>query len=369
MGDKINVLLDDLLALLTRLLNMPLWFQLSVYSLLSAVIWVFIFFALRLLKKPLEQNSKRWIFVSTTLFMLIISAAGILDYKNHLLEISRTTSQVGFIPIQKDTAVAQSPLTFINHIDTVKHNNITPNETTGYVYHTDGIEIIQYKVSSPIATAYIAAVDLTKYQVVLDTAISVKELTSTFSKRFNADIAVNGEAGTTPGKTAPLGQWIGNYIVNGKVILNKDSKNRPMVYFDKDMTAYYSAEREVITSFNDKMYNAIWGRYDLLINGKLAISPHDGTKNNPYPRTIIGMDKAGKKIFLMVVDGRKPTHSMGMTMKQCGDYLLKVGCYNAMACDQGGSSVMYAKSLGIISKPADGGERVTYTHIGFRRNK
>jgi|LauGreDrversion4_2_1035121.scaffolds.fasta_scaffold331554_2 exopolysaccharide biosynthesis protein len=366
MGDKINVLLDDLFALLTRLLNMPLWFQLLIYTLLSGIIWISIFLMLRLIKKPLDINSKRWIFVSTTFFMLLIAAAGILDYKNHLIEISAHTNNNKIIPIKIDSTTSTTSLTFIDHIDTSQNKTIQ-NQETGYLYNNDGIEIIQYKLKEPISTAYVASIDLTKYEVVLDTAIAVKELTSKFSKRFDLDIAVNGEAGTTPGKTAPLGQWIGNYVVNGKVILNKDSKNRPFVSFDKDMHAYYSPEREVITSYSDNMYNTIWGRFDLIVNGQLAISSRDGTKNNPYPRTIIGMDKAGKKIYLMVVDGRKPTHSLGMTMKQCGEYLLKVGCYHAMACDQGGSSVMYSKALGIFTKPADGGERVTYTHIGFRR--
>ncbi|MFN5909742.1 MAG: phosphodiester glycosidase family protein [Bacteroidota bacterium] len=369
MGDSINVLLDDLLALLTRFLNMPIWFQLLLYIAFTIGLWLFAFWILRLMKRPLDIQTKRWLFVSTSVIVVLITGAAVIDYKNHLIEIEKQLDQPKFIDVMADSAGEQNVLTFASLLDSTKSEGTGADETTAYLYNSDGIEIVQYKMKDPIITAYIAAIDLTKYEVVLDTAISVKELTSTFSKRFDADIAVNGEAGTTPGKTAPLGQWIGSYVVNGKVILNEDSKNRPFVYFDKEMNAYYSPENDVVKSFTDKMYNAIWGRFDLIMDGKLAISPRDATQKNPYPRTIVGMDKAGKKMYLMVVDGRKPTHSLGMTMKQCGEYLLKVGCYHAMACDQGGSSVMYSRTLGVFTRPADGAERVTYSHLGFRRKK
>jgi exopolysaccharide biosynthesis protein len=116
------------------------------------------------------------------------------------------------------------------------------------------------------------------------------------------------------------------------------------------------------------MYNAIWGRYDLIVNGKEDIDARDGTKDNPYPRTIMGIDESGKKMFLLIADGRKPQHSRGLTMKECASLLLPYGCYQAMSCDQGGSSCMYVEKFGIVNRPGDGGERPVYTHFGLRRN-
>jgi exopolysaccharide biosynthesis protein len=56
-------------------------------------------------------------------------------------------------------------------------------------------------------------------------------------------------------------------------------------------------------------------------------------------------------------------------MKICGEVLLAVDAFDAMACDQGGSSMMYSKINGIINRPADGNERIVYSHLGFRLKK
>ena len=200
------------------------------------------------------------------------------------------------------------------------------------------------------------------------TAVTVKERTSNFAERFGLDIAVNGEAGTTPGLTAPLGQWSGMYVVNGKVIYNEDSKKRPFMFFNREMKCFYSPEAEEIRSINNEMYNVIWGRFDLVRNGKLMVSPSDHTQNTYYPRTAVGIDKSGKKAYLLVADGRDPYYSMGLTMNLCGKVLLNFGCHSAMACDQGGSSNMYSRELGVFTQPGDGIERKVYTHLGFKRN-
>ena len=117
------------------------------------------------------------------------------------------------------------------------------------------------------------------------------------------------------------------------------------------------------------MYNAIWGRWDLIMNGQMAIDPRDNTKNKRYPRTIMAIDRNGMRGFFMVADGRRPGYSLGMTMEQCAQLMLDFGAYNGMACDQGGSSLIYSKKLGIINRPADGAERPVYTHFGFKIKK
>jgi exopolysaccharide biosynthesis protein len=70
----------------------------------------------------------------------------------------------------------------------------------------------------------------------------------------------------------------------------------------------------------------------------------------------------------MVVDGKRPDYSEGLTYFDCASILKWLGAYNAMACDQGGSSCMYIQSMGgIINRPADsdGLERPVYSHFGI----
>jgi hypothetical protein len=367
MGDFINVVLDDLLALLTRFMSFPISFQVLVYCLALILMLFFAFKILGLLKKPVETATRKYLLVTSLGLCINISALVIIDYRQYLREMEFLENTALAINEQEPTIASTSAVEDTSNYLLNDLNLQDTTENLRSLISQQGLNIIEAKQAQAPYVYYLASVDLNQFEVVLDTAIQKKELISQFAKRFGVDIAVNGEAGRTPGIDAPLGQWTGNYIVNGNALMMEDSERRPFVYFDKDMKAYYSHEAETIRQPSANMYNAIWGRFDLIRDGKMAISQHDGTRGNNYPRTIVGMDQSGKKIFLLVADGRKPTHSIGLTMEQCGQILLKVGCYYAMACDQGGSSAMYHKSLGIFTRPADGHERVVYTHLGFRR--
>jgi hypothetical protein len=364
MGDQVNIIFDDIQALLNRIFMLPLAFQITLYIIINLVLWLTSFKILGMIAKPMEKNIKSLIFISSCILSISIGIAAAWDHKNHVQQTNIMQNAL-LKNISNDEIK--------NTNDTIKHLNISASVgslgivKSQEIFNKDGIEIVQLQSEKRKAIAYVACFSLNDYEPVLDTAISVKELISTYAKRFDLDIAVNGEAGTTPGKTAPLGPWTGSYVVNGAVIKNEDTDTRPFVYFDRSGNIYYSPENDIVKTFDDKMFNVIWGRFDLLRDGNLAISPKDGTQRNPYPRTVVGMDSTGKYVYLMVVDGRNPDHSMGMTMEECGKILLEVGCHNAMACDQGGSSAMYLKNYGIITRPADGSERVVYTHLGFKR--
>jgi exopolysaccharide biosynthesis protein len=371
MGDTINVLLDDLLALLTRIFLFPIAFQVLLYLLLLFSFWLFVFKVLGFLKKPISPENKRALIISSTIICINVSALVVMDYRNHLrdLEVLNSSYQsnenLNVADIASGDSLSSNDLK--GFADSLSLNPANPTSKAEVILQDNGLEVFRVRQNNPNAVYYVATIDLHRYQVVLDSVVDQKELTSSFAKRFNVDIAVNGEAGTTPGFTAPLGQWNGVYMVNGKLIYNTDNARRPFIYFNDENQIFYSKEQDVVKTFSSDIKNIIWGRFDLLLNGQLSISKSDVTQSNPYPRTIVGMNQQGDKAYLMVVDGRNPNHSQGLTMEECGKVLLQAGCYHAMACDQGGSSAMYHKKLGIFTRPADGGERVVYTHLGFRK--
>ena len=65
-----------------------------------------------------------------------------------------------------------------------------------------------------------------------------------------------------------------------------------------------------------------------------------------HPRTAIGVDRTGRVIWLVVVDGRQRRFSEGMTVHELGQQMLQLGCWDAMNMDGGGSSVM-----GLVGEP------------------
>jgi hypothetical protein len=97
---------------------------------------------------------------------------------------------------------------------------------------------------------------------------------------------------------------------------------------------------------------AIGGGPRLVSDGKQV----DGWRspNQRHPRTAIGWND--DYIYLMLVDGRQPGVSVGMSFQEMANYFLKIGCTHAMNLDGGGSASMWAFGH-VVSNPSEGQER------------
>lgn len=74
------------------------------------------------------------------------------------------------------------------------------------------------------------------------------------------------------------------------------------------------------------------------------------------PRTAVGQ-RADRKLVMLVVDGRQPGYSAGLTNFELGEAMQQLGCVTASALDSGGSSTM-AFDGRLLNAPSDpGGER------------
>lgn len=74
--------------------------------------------------------------------------------------------------------------------------------------------------------------------------------------------------------------------------------------------------------------------------------------------------------ILVVVDGRQPTHSVGMTLPGFADLLIEFGADDAVNLGGGGSSSFYSqKGNGTVltNRPSDGRWRPVGNHLGFMR--
>ena len=74
------------------------------------------------------------------------------------------------------------------------------------------------------------------------------------------------------------------------------------------------------------------------------------------PRTAIGWNSSF--IYLIEVDGRQRGLSVGMTFPELADYMVKLGCDEALNLDGGGSATFWLYGR-VVSSPSEGHERTT----------
>lgn len=93
--------------------------------------------------------------------------------------------------------------------------------------------------------------------------------------------------------------------------------------------------------------------FGLLLSAGKVVAPVDTVL---HPRTAAGTNPSGKRVWLVVVDGRQPSFSEGMTCHELAALMQRLGCSDAVNLDGGGSSVLMkaapSGALEITNRPS-----------------
>jgi hypothetical protein len=84
-----------------------------------------------------------------------------------------------------------------------------------------------------------------------------------------------------------------------------------------------------------ELYNAVTGDRRLLRNGEIVVE----SEGPRHPRTAVGLTRENK-LLLLVVDGRQPSYSIGMTCYELAAALREFGAADALNLDGGGSTTL-----------------------------
>lgn len=108
------------------------------------------------------------------------------------------------------------------------------------------------------------------------------------------------------------------------------------------------------------------GGNTMLVHDGIAV-PHQSKAR--HPRTVVGLDKTGKRLIILVVDGRKPAIAVGMSYDELAAEMLRLGCTEAVNLDGGGSTLMAVRDaatgeMKILNEPTDGRERAVADVLG-----
>lgn len=92
----------------------------------------------------------------------------------------------------------------------------------------------------------------------------------------------------------------------------------------------------------------------LIVDGKDARLDEGSFNRNRHPRSAVGT--AGKKVFLVAVDGRNADNAQGVSLWEFTKIMRWIGAEDALNMDGGGSTTLYAEGEngnGIVNHPSD----------------
>ncbi|MBH0109184.1 phosphodiester glycosidase family protein [Salinibacterium sp. NG22] len=306
-------------------------------------------------KKPLR---KRHIVIGSVLVLVLglgSTAAWALDrFVIEHVEIS----DVAQYEADNSTTTSAEPTTATSTEPVLTETSYTSgdaNVTISTVVSGSGADTVTY---------YVADVELTE-ATALRSAFAqnsfgenIIDLTSSIAAEHDAIFAINGDYYGF--------RDTGIVIRNGVTYRDEPARDGLAFYLDGSVEVY----DETTTSADELIADGVW---NTLSFGPAIVEDGDvvaGIENveidtnfgnhsiqGEQPRTAVGVIDDNHLVFV-VVDGRDPGYSAGVTLPDLAVIMQDLGATTAYNLDGGGSSTMYFNGT-VINHPSNGGERET----------
>lgn len=168
-------------------------------------------------------------------------------------------------------------------------------------------------------------------------------------------------------KSVPI-NIIGMSISEGKIV-SPPSSGCPALCLTRENQARFVVETPA-TYPTAGIHTAISGGRMIVVGGKNVGAAFG---NSRHPRTAVGLTQDRETLFWLVIDGRQPGYSLGTTDQETAEWLLKLGAFDGLMLDGGGSTAMvYADPQGkplLANRPIHQGrtgrERYNGNHLGL----
>ena len=235
------------------------------------------------------------------------------------------------------------------------------------VHRSDRIELKLFELKEEGYRGYAAKLkifDPDAVEVVLarDT-LGARETTSSAVKRTGAILGVNGGGfyETVEGNSVQI-QPLGTTVVDGKIV-GHFSPSHDNLFFagfshagDLIGGTFYSEDRLM-----EKDPAAGVSFVPILLKDSAAMAIPEKWRHDRHPRTVISQYANGDILFV-VIDGRQPNWSRGVSLEEMQIKLLQLGVVDAYNLDGGGSSTFVFEGK-VYNRPSDGRERPVATNI------
>lgn len=123
----------------------------------------------------------------------------------------------------------------------------------------------------------------------------------------------------------------------------------------------------------ERPLHAVGGRPIVVKDGAITLAARDSNSFSltRHPRTAVGIADQGRRVLLVVVDGRQPEWSAGMSLLELARLMQQLGAVDAINLDGGGSSafvVRRGEALEVANRPSDAqGERAVANALAVVR--
>lgn len=212
-----------------------------------------------------------------------------------------------------------------------------------------------------------------KFHIEFDYSNSELKTTSTFGKVNNAIAAINGgffdmnkggsvtyfernDTVISRNRSTELKWAVPDSLVNGAIVIKKDFN---IAIEPANSEQYYEQS-------NQEAAVLVTGPL-LLQNSEILKLPNMAFSNKRHPRTCLC--ETEESLVFVTIDGRGD-EAQGLNLHEVQQFLLDLGCVNAINLDGGGSSTMWLKAEGIVNFPSDSiGERAVANALLLVNNK
>lgn len=163
--------------------------------------------------------------------------------------------------------------------------------------------------------------------------------TSAFLREFGVQVAINGSffepfRPGTPWSYYPRagdGVYILGLAASGGQVYSQMNYHFSYLCFADGRAEICPGERPV-----NGHQQVLAGFQRLVVEGR----PVKHADKSLHPRTAVGLSDGGKRLWLMVVDGRQRWYSEGVTLAELSELLLELGVEDGLNLDGGGSSTL-----------------------------
>ncbi|MEM7118626.1 MAG: phosphodiester glycosidase family protein [Chloroflexota bacterium] len=163
--------------------------------------------------------------------------------------------------------------------------------------------------------------------------------TTDFLNEFGVQLALNGSFYRFDRSDRDFLQPLGQTISNG-VVYTPSRRDWPVLCFGDDNAISIGAEQCPADTQHGLAGNVLLVNNGQQVDLRRTYFPGRANSRRLEPRTAVALDESGQTMWLVVVDGRRPGYSEGVTLAEFSQMLHELGAHQAINLDGGGSSTL-----------------------------